>query len=105
MSSLVQGQLNTMFKNINKLVYEVDGNINDIYYGKQISSSSASNNFMSHSFGYQQKGPTNRKVQSQESFEAQVDLMHKRINNIAMHFQEFESYYESNKEDLNSDQN
>jgi hypothetical protein len=56
MTNLALSQLNVMFKNVNKTIYEVDGNINDLYYGKPINSNSSGSggNFMSHSFGYGQ---------------------------------------------------
>ena len=58
-------QLNTMFRTANKAIYEVEGNINDIYYGKPVKvAQSQSSDFMSHSFGYgqpQQRNIHNRR--------------------------------------------
>ena len=66
MSNLALGQLNAMFKNLNKVMYEIDGNINDLYYGKPVNSSSSSGgNFMAHSFGYGQ--PVQRGASKQKN--------------------------------------
>ena len=46
--------LNTMFRDSNKIVYEIEAQINDLYYGRpiKINFSDKSNDQNSHSFGY-----------------------------------------------------
>lgn len=52
MSALVLTQMNSMFRQLNKTIYEIEANINDIYYGKTITTNIKDSEFMAHSFGY-----------------------------------------------------
>ena len=69
MSTLVQTQLNSMFRNSNKQIYEIEAQINDIYYGKAISgtSSSSRGDFMSSNYGYQENKGQSKFQDSQDA--------------------------------------
>lgn len=75
MTSMALTQLNHKFKSVNKLIYEVDANINDLYYGKPINGATqtANDSFMAHSFGYGQpvqRGAKPKQQMSRDSFDA-----------------------------------
>ena len=104
MSTLVQTQLNSMFRNSNKQIYEIEAQINDIYYGKAISggsSSSSRGDFMSSNYGYQEnKGQS----KFQDSQDAQMQFLSTKIDSIKMHFEDLEGFFLKNKGDLGNDQ-
>ena len=83
-----------MFRNSNKQIYEIEAQINDIYYGKSGGGTGGSgSDFMSSNYGYTYK-------KNDDSSDAQMQYTTSKIDGIKMHFEDLESYFQKNQSDL-----
>ena len=107
-----------MHRNVNKEIYEIEAQINDIYYGRAVQIDSASNirnnSSLTSNFGYgTQSNLNNNALQMMKNTnnslghvsEIQIQHFQSKIESIKLYFNDLEHYFNNNKDEFVSQSN
>ena len=105
---MVLTQLNSMFRNGNNQIFEIEAKINDIFYNKinsgAVSFSNHNDNFMKSNFGFEyHNGDSYGNAKHENNLEAHASYINTKIQSLNIHLEDLEEYYSQNKEDLRSE--